>query len=105
MISTASNLQPDGFLTNLINKPMEHTMIPTKVTAEPFVVQSGLLYMKEEEGPNRPLLCATKTRPKPMRRAPIKIIEISKLLGFGKSGIMRLSIVPFNSFNITKWSS
>ena len=53
MISTASNLQPDGFLTNLINKPMEHTMIPTKVTAEPFVVQSGLLYMKEEEGPNR----------------------------------------------------
>ena len=43
-------------LTNLFNKPIEHTMIPTTVTAEPYVVQSALLYMKDEEGPKRLLL-------------------------------------------------
>jgi hypothetical protein len=42
--------------TNFFIKPIEHTMLPIIVTAEPYVVQSALLYMKEEEGPTRLLL-------------------------------------------------
>lgn len=53
---TANNLHFYGLLTNLVNKPIEHTTIPITATAEPNVVQSAFLYMNEDGGPKRLLL-------------------------------------------------
>jgi hypothetical protein len=87
-------------LTNLISKPIEHTHIPITTIADPFVVHSTLLYINEEGGPMRLLLCATKTRPNPMMIPPMTKNEIAKFLDFDTTEFMQpLSIVTYNSSN------
>jgi hypothetical protein len=52
-------------------------IIPTIIRTEPLIVQDGLLYMNEFDGPNIDLDCAEKIMPKTMINIPIPTITIT----------------------------
>ncbi len=52
-------------------------IIPTIIRTEPLIVQDGLLYMNEFDGPNMDLDCAEKIMPKTMINIPIPTITIN----------------------------
>lgn len=70
-------------------------MIPTMTTSDPYIVQSGFWYMKEEET----VTLSNEDKANPMIMSPISIIEIGKFLGFRSNAVMRLLIVQFISSN------
>lgn len=51
--------------------PRINTIIPAIINIEPLIVQEGLLYINELEGPNSDLDCAVKIKPANMSKAPI----------------------------------
>jgi len=51
--------------------PRINTIIPAIINIEPLIVQEGLLYINELEGPNSDLDCAVKIKPANMSMAPI----------------------------------
>jgi hypothetical protein len=57
-------------LTNQPKTPMEINTVPIATTTDPFIFQSGLLYIKEDEGPKKLLLWAMKTSPNPTMIPP-----------------------------------
>jgi hypothetical protein len=82
-------------LTNQPKTPMEITIVPIATTTKPFIFQSGLLYIKEDEGPKKLLLWAMKTSPNPTMIPPINTIIDAELPIFGDTGSMRLSTDTF----------
>ena len=56
-------------------------IIPTIIRTEPLIVQDGLLYINEFEGPNMELDCAEKIMPKTMINIPTITINSFKYKG------------------------
>jgi hypothetical protein len=56
-------------------------MMPIIIRTEPLIVQDGLLYMNEFEGPNIDLDCAEKIMPNTMINIPIITINSFKYNG------------------------
>lgn len=65
------------------------------MTAEPFIVHSGLLYINEDGGPKILLLWAIKISPNPITIPPINTIVNAKWLSFANTEIMQLSTNTF----------
>lgn len=56
-------------------------IIPTIIRTKPLIVQDGLLYINEFEGPNMELDCAEKIMPKTMINIPTITINSFKYKG------------------------
>ena len=56
-------------------------MMPIIIRTEPLIVQDGLLYMNEFEGPNIDLDCAEKIMPNTMINIPTRTINSFKYDG------------------------
>lgn len=66
-------------LIKRISTPHAKTTNPTMEIANPFTVHSGMLYIKEDCGPNTELLCATNTIPAIIRIHPTTINILTKV--------------------------
>lgn len=64
--STSALMSTVGHLKDIPNNRQPHTRIniPIPIIIEPLTVQSGLLYMNEEDGPTMDLLCSVNIIPK-----------------------------------------
>jgi hypothetical protein len=56
--------------------------IPAPITMEPLIVQSGLLYINEEDGPTMDLLCNVNTIPKIINMRPKTIRDLPMYFRF-----------------------
>lgn len=62
--------------------PVTKIAIPTPITMEPLIVQLGLLYINEEDGPRMDLLCNVNSIPKIINMRPKTVRDLPMYFRF-----------------------
>jgi len=62
--------------------PSTKIAIPAPITMEPLIVQLGLLYINEDDGPTMALLCNVNTIPKIINMRPKTIKDLPMHIRF-----------------------
>jgi hypothetical protein len=76
--STSALTSTAGYLEDIQNNMLPHTRIdiPIPIIIEPLIVQPGLLYMNEEDGPMMDLLCSVNIIPRIVSIMPMIINDL-----------------------------